>query len=46
MDPMLGCQLRQRQVATDRFQRHLRLELRAIALPRRLHSRTNPSGRD
>jgi hypothetical protein len=35
---MLGSQLCQRQVAPDRLQRHLRLEIRAVALPRRLHS--------
>jgi len=43
---MLGRQLRQRQVAADRLQRHLRPEIRAVALPRRLHSFTNPSGRE
>ena len=43
---MLGCQLRQRQVTPDRLQRHLRLKIRAVALSRRLHSRTNPSGRE
>jgi len=36
-------QLRQRRVASDRHQRNLCLEIRTIALPRRLHSRTNPS---
>src|SRR5690606_284259 len=37
VDAMLRCQLRQRQVTPDRFQRHLCLELRAVALPRLLH---------
>jgi hypothetical protein len=35
---MLGGQFRQRQIATDRLHRNLRLELRAVALSRRLHS--------
>jgi len=39
VDAMFGRQLRQRQFATDRLHRNLRLELRAVALARRLHSR-------
>jgi hypothetical protein len=35
---MLGSQFRQRQIAPDRLHRNLRLELRAVALSRRLHS--------
>src|SRR3546814_7650801 len=32
----------QRQITPDRFHRHLRLEIRQIALPRRSHSRPIP----
>nr|AJW29257.1 Hydrolase (HAD superfamily) [Sphingomonas sp. NS2] len=39
VDAMLRCQFRQRQIATDRLHRNLRLEIRAVALSRRLHSR-------
>lgn len=46
VDAMLGCHLRQRQIAPGCLQRHLRLEICAVALSRRLHSRTNPSGRE
>lgn len=42
---VLHGQLRQRQVAPDRLQRHLLLEIRAVVLPRRDNSHTNPSGR-
>jgi hypothetical protein len=43
---LLGCQLCQLTVTPDRFQRHLRLKIYAEALPSRLHSHTNPSGRE
>ena len=36
---VLGGQFRQRQIAPDRLHRNLGFEIRAVALPRRLHSR-------
>lgn len=41
-----GCQFRERQVAPDRLQFHLRLEIGASALSRRVHSRANPLDQD
>ncbi len=43
---MPGCQLRERQIAPDRLQFHLRLEIGASALSRRLHPRNNPLDED
>jgi hypothetical protein len=39
MDAVLGAQLRQRQVPANGLQRNPGLEIRALALSRRLHSR-------
>jgi hypothetical protein len=39
VNAVLGPQLRQRQVSADRFQRNHGLEVRALTLSRRLHSR-------
>src|SRR3954454_17869826 len=37
VDAMLGCQLRRRQLATQRLKRNLRLEIRRIELPLARH---------